>query len=136
VIERIFEVTSAGQAKPHVVRQLHYLGWPDHGVPDEQSGDFEKLLFPFISYLLNSPVSERALVHCSAGIGRTGTTIALSELLISLASQRNRGLNPPTLSVFSTVRRLREQRFLMVQMFEQYVFLHSYLSHWINQTDF
>ena len=54
-------------------------------------------------------------MHCSAGIGRTGTTIALMELIISICAQRNMGVEDPELSVFHTVRRLREQRHKSVQ---------------------
>ena len=58
--------------------------------------------------ILNSERSEKALVHCSAGIGRTGTTISLLHIIINLCAQRNAGVEDPTLSVFSIVRRLRE----------------------------
>lgn len=66
--------------------------------------------------LLNSDPTEKAIIHCSAGIGRTGTTAALAHLLISISSQINQGEKDPKFSVFGTVRRLREQRFSMVQM--------------------
>ena len=66
--------------------------------------------------LLNSKPEEKAIVHCSAGIGRTGTTIALAHLIINICAQRNAKIADPKLSVFSVVRRLREQRLSMVQM--------------------
>lgn len=103
-------------AGPWKVRQLHYIGWPDHGVPTEKPDDFEYLLGELISMMLNSTKSQKAVVHCSAGIGRTGTTIALAHLLILIESQRNSGVKDPKFSIFSVVRRLREQRYLMVQM--------------------
>jgi protein tyrosine phosphatase len=83
--------------------------------------------------LLNSDSSEKAIIHCSAGIGRTGTTAALSHLMISIASQKNNGVKDPVISVFGTVRRLREQRFSMVQMPEQYKFIYQYLQYWLKE---
>ena len=66
------------------MRQLHYIGWPDHGVPTGDSiNDFNLLLGEFVTMILNSEKDEKAIVHCSAGIGRTGTTIALLHLMIN-----------------------------------------------------
>lgn len=66
-------------------------------------------------------------MHCSAGIGRTGTTLCLAHNIMQLWAQRNAGVVQPQLSVFSTVRRLREQRFGLVQMPEQYLFIYRFL---------
>ena len=57
---------------------------------------------------------SRLLVHCRAGIGRTGTTIAILNSVIALRAQVAAG-ETPYLSVFSIVRRLREHRIWMVQ---------------------
>ena len=82
---REFEVTMSG--KKHRVKQLHYVGWPDHGVPTGASiEDFTLMLHEFIDMLLNSDSKEKAVIHCSAGIGRTGTTAALAHLMISICS--------------------------------------------------
>jgi len=71
------------------------------------------------------------LVHCSAGIGRTGTYIAILLMIESIAYQKNLGIESgPKISVFGTVRRLREQRGHMVKKLSQYQFIYSYLSHW------
>ena len=51
------------------------------------------------------------MVHCSAGIGRTGTTISLAETIINISAQKNEGIENPEFSLFHTVRRLREQRY-------------------------
>lgn len=89
------------------------------------------MLNELIHMILNSDPTAKAIIHCSAGIGRTGTTASLSSLLINVASQLNQGIADPKISVFSTVRRLREQRFSMVQMPEQYVFIYQFLQYWL-----
>lgn len=71
------------------------------------------MLEHFIIMLLTSDQKEKVIVHCSAGIGRTGTTICLAHNIVHLWAQRNSQVTPK-LSVFSTVRRLREQRLGMV----------------------
>jgi len=69
------------------------MGWPDHGVPEGKAVlDFELMLNYFIEWTLKSARNEKAIVHCSAGIGRTGTTISLMEQQILLAAQKNAGI--------------------------------------------
>lgn len=90
----------------------------------------------FTLMLLASKAEEKAIVHCSAGIGRTGTTIGLSHMIINLWAQRNQGIQDPAISVFSQIRRLREQRYHLVQMPEQYKFIYAFLAHWLKKTKF
>lgn len=66
-------------------------------------------------------------MHCSAGIGRTGTLISLHFIIQELMSQREQSL-PLESSVFATVRNLREQRAGAVQTFEQYEFIYAFIS--------
>ena len=70
---------------------------------------------------------ERLLVHCRAGIGRTGTTISLINLTLALRYQLSQGVADPRISIFSTVRRLREQRIWMVQTDDQYDYIYEHL---------
>ena len=83
---RKFDLTDTvlGVANRRVV-QLHYSGWPDHGVPSGESIDsFAQMLDVFTLMLLASDAGEKAIVHCSAGIGRTGTTIGLAHIICNL----------------------------------------------------
>jgi protein tyrosine phosphatase len=85
------------------------LGWPDHGAPEgKRTDDFEKMLNFFIDWNLKSRSEEIAVVHCSAGIGRTGTTICLMQLLINISSQINNNIENPKFSVYDTVFELRK----------------------------
>ena len=67
------------------------------------------MLENFLIMLLTSKPAEKVIVHCSAGIGRTGTTIGLAHCIINLWALRNTGKDP-RISIFGTVRRMREQR--------------------------
>ncbi|XP_016882548.1 receptor-type tyrosine-protein phosphatase H isoform X6 [Homo sapiens] len=89
------------------VRQFHYQAWPDHGVPSSPDTllAFWRMLRQWLDQTMEG---GPPIVHCSAGVGRTGTLIALDVLLRQLQSE---GLLGP----FSFVRKMRESRPLMVQ---------------------
>ena len=89
------------------VQQLHYTGWPDHGVPTGASMDSFKMMLDYYIYTMIKS-DRKIIVHCSAGIGRTGTTIGLASLILNTWAQTNAGITNPEVSVFSTVRRMRE----------------------------
>ncbi|KAM4753151.1 receptor-type tyrosine-protein phosphatase T-like isoform 1-T1 [Cyanocitta cristata] len=118
LVKRIFCLQKAGCALPRAVEQFHYLLWPDHGVPRNPS----QLLC--LAEVVNKRVLEApagpVLVHCSAGIGRTGTFIALDFLL-------KMGKAEGKVDVFHCVQQLREQRVSMVQTKKQYSFLYEAL---------
>ncbi|XP_064294464.1 receptor-type tyrosine-protein phosphatase alpha isoform X2 [Phalacrocorax carbo] len=118
LVTRIFSLQKAGCALPRVVEQFHYLLWPDHGIPRNPA----RLLY--LVEVVNKRVLETSagpvLVHCSAGIGRTGTFIALDFLL-------KMGKAEGKVDVFHCVQKLREQRVSMVQTKEQYTFLYEAL---------
>ena len=90
------------------VTQFHYTAWPDHGVPDNVMSIISfirhvRKLFP-TSVDQPGPV----LVHCSAGIGRSGTFITLDMMMQQMKDKA-------TLSACQCVRYLRTQRMKMVQ---------------------
>ncbi|OMJ73414.1 hypothetical protein SteCoe_27894 [Stentor coeruleus] len=121
---RKFEVTCAGEVR--IVTHYHYIAWPDHGVPRELG-----TLAGFLNELIQEEHKEGPIiVHCSAGVGRTGTLIALSHLKQTIEAQKNLRLDLG-ISVFSVVRRLREQRNLMVQSKEQYDLLYNFVNEWL-----
>ncbi|XP_076833786.1 tyrosine-protein phosphatase non-receptor type 21 isoform X2 [Brachyhypopomus gauderio] len=108
------------------VWHLQYTDWPDHGCPEDFKG--------FLAYLeeiqsvrrhTNSTSDPKnpnppVLVHCSAGVGRTGVVI-LTEVMVACL-EHNEMLDVPTV-----LKLLRHQRMLMVQTMSQYSFIYKAL---------
>ncbi|KAI3410032.1 hypothetical protein GPALN_006396 [Globodera pallida] len=92
------------------IQHFHWRSWPDHGVP---RSDLATLRLMF--HLHNI---ERSVVHCSAGIGRTGTLVAIFVAYQTL--QRGQQLN-----LFQLVRSLRQQRAQSVQTLDQYLYIYN-----------
>uniref|UniRef100_F1MGT8 protein-tyrosine-phosphatase n=2 Tax=Bos TaxID=9903 RepID=F1MGT8_BOVIN len=114
------------QQKTLPVRQFHYMTWPDHGVP--HSPDPLLAFWRMLRQWLDQTVGGGPpIVHCSAGVGRTGTLIALDVLLRQLECE---GLVGP----FGYVKKMRESRPLMVQTEAQYVFLHQCILQFLQQS--
>ena len=101
---------------PRFIHLLHYTKWPDKGVPDN-SEDFLAFVERVRRYRAEflTP-SSPLLVHCSAGIGRTGVFIIM-ETACKLIEQ-----NQPVLPL-DLVRVLRDQRPYMIQTHEQFTFV-------------
>ncbi|KAI4594177.1 hypothetical protein KJ359_008452 [Pestalotiopsis sp. 9143b] len=113
------------------VWHLLYKKWPDFGVPSlEDIGSFLDLME--LSRTKNASEDNPRVVHCSAGVGRSGTFIALEHLLREVDSgdlehyDELHGSEAPDL-VFDTVNTLREQRKMMVQADPQYLFIYKVL---------
>ena len=92
-------------SKPIEVTHWHFLGWPDHGVPQ-----YATSLISFIRQVRKhrSKHGPAILTHCSAGVGRTGTFILLDSMLERL-------LVEDTINVYEFLRQMRSKRVFMVQ---------------------
>ncbi|VDO41185.1 unnamed protein product, partial [Brugia timori] len=67
-------------APSRTVKHLHYMAWPDFGVPEYAAG-LVRFVRLFRARLPPSPSNKPTVVHCSAGVGRSGTFIALDRLM-------------------------------------------------------
>ncbi|XP_056286341.1 receptor-type tyrosine-protein phosphatase H-like isoform X2 [Pseudoliparis swirei] len=114
---REFRVKHRSNSEEHTVRHFHFTAWPDHGVPQgtEVLIRFRGLVRQHIE---RDAAEAPTVVHCSAGVGRTGTIIALDVLLQQLEREGAVGIN-------SFVHQMRLSRPHMVQTESQYVFLHQ-----------
>ena len=99
------------------VTQFHYTAWPDHGVPDNVMSVIR--FIRHVRKLFPASQDQPLLVHCSAGVGRTGTFITLDMMMQQMRAE-------DTLSVCQCVRNLRTKRMKMVQSQVQLPKCHIY----------
>ncbi|XP_033636797.1 receptor-type tyrosine-protein phosphatase kappa-like [Asterias rubens] len=113
-IIRKFHVLKSSEpdGMPREVMQYHYITWPDMKPPESSP------LLQFIGRVHASETTQQGpiVVHCSAGVGRTGTYITVDSML-------EQGQAEGQVDVLTFVRAMREQRFRMVQTLDQYKFI-------------
>ncbi|XP_069440740.1 receptor-type tyrosine-protein phosphatase beta isoform X1 [Ovis canadensis] len=115
---REFRICSEEQLDAHrLIRHFHYTVWPDHGVP-ESTQSLIQFVRTVRDYIDRTPGAGPTVVHCSAGVGRTGTFIALDRILQQLDSK-------DSVDIYGAVHDLRLHRVHMVQTECQYVYLHQ-----------
>nr|XP_022304853.1 multiple epidermal growth factor-like domains protein 10 isoform X7 [Crassostrea virginica] len=109
-IERKLSLNNKALNKTRMLTQYHYISWPDHGTPEPMS------LLDFHYHVTSTANQNKVptVVHCSAGVGRTGTYIALDALY-------QEGKKTGKVNVAEFVRKMRENRMTMVQTYEQYI---------------
>ena len=110
LVKRTFEIEFEGTKK--TVHQLDFSDWPDSYIPDLES--FKELLYHVD--MLDVPPELPITVHCRAGIGRTGTFMAIHN-----------AIKDPEVKIPALVRSLRDQRpgRKMVENEKQYAYIHD-----------
>uniref|UniRef100_A0A8C5MMC0 Receptor-type tyrosine-protein phosphatase n=1 Tax=Leptobrachium leishanense TaxID=445787 RepID=A0A8C5MMC0_9ANUR len=116
-------VTNTRENKARQIRQFHFHGWPEVGIPTDGKGMIN--IIAAVQKQQQQSGNHPITVHCSAGAGRTGTFCALSTVLERVKAE---GI----LDVFQTVKSLRLQRPHMVQTLEQYEFGYRVVQEYID----
>ena len=115
--------------KEKTITQINFTGWPDHDVPyekDEKIFDiFNTIINKVDEYKNNNPI----IVHCSAGVGRTGTFISMYCLNKEINRQIIDNVKEIQFSIFNFVRKLKEMRKNSVQTVLQYYFIYLYVNY-------
>ncbi|XP_044737145.1 tyrosine-protein phosphatase Lar isoform X1 [Chrysoperla carnea] len=116
---RSFQIQRQGCLERREIKQLQFTAWPDHGVPDHPA--------PFLQFVRRvrslNPADGTAgpiIVHCSAGVGRTGCFIVIDSMLERIRHEKS-------IDIYGHVTCLRAQRNYMVQTEDQYIFIHDSL---------
>ncbi|XP_016532732.1 receptor-type tyrosine-protein phosphatase F isoform X9 [Poecilia formosa] len=114
---RTFALYKNGSSEKREVRQFQFMAWPDHGVPEYPT--------PILAFLrrvkaCNPPDAGPMVVHCSAGVGRTGCFIVIDAMLERMKHEK-------TVDIYGHVTCMRAQRNYMVQTEDQYIFIHESL---------
>jgi len=120
--QRVFEVEHAGQTRQII--QLHYTEWPDFGTP-ESTQTIRELVGLMDVYRMKGKLSGLGgpiVAHCSAGVGRAGTFVAIH---ICLEKMKYFNSLDQVIDVPRTVMLLRQSRTGMVQTPEQYRFIYD-----------
>ncbi|XP_026215586.1 protein tyrosine phosphatase receptor type Db isoform X9 [Anabas testudineus] len=114
---RTFALYKSGSNEKREVRHFQFTAWPDHGVPEHPT--------PFLAFLrrvkaCNPPDAGPMVVHCSAGVGRTGCFIVIDAMTERIKHEK-------TIDIYGHVTLMRSQRNYMVQTEDQYIFIHDAL---------
>ncbi|KAK4337061.1 hypothetical protein RND71_043757 [Anisodus tanguticus] len=112
---RTFILQRTGYMDKREIRQFQFTAWPDHGVPDHPT--------PFLMFLrrikaMNPIDSGPLVIHCSAGVGRTGCFIVIDSMIERLKYEN-------TVDIYGHVTSLRAQRNYTVQTEDQYIFIYD-----------
>ena len=123
------EITLKGKSKPKLVYHIHYKNWPDMNIP-ENTEDFMNLISLVDLYnTLNPTPNGKIISHCSAGIGRTGTFIAIHHIITLLKN----GTKIDDINILDVVKQMRICRYGMIQTVEQYKFVHEVIYDWLDE---
>ena len=106
------------------VWHLLFSGWPDFDIPEDENRA-ALLELCKLSTTKNGSVSSPRIIHCSAGVGRSGTFIALEYLLTQVETGAVAAADDNEDIIYDVVNCLREQRMTMVQSDAQYNFLYD-----------
>ncbi|CAI2364949.1 unnamed protein product [Moneuplotes crassus] len=134
---RKLKIKNIAKNEERIFTHYNMLSWPDFGTPEENEYTIiEDIVAKIQEIEDNEKSKEKIIVHCSAGIGRTGTLIAIYNCVCTIEHYiKTDNIKNGKLSIFAVVRRLREQRFHMVHNELQYHFIYQFIHHYFNMKE-
>jgi protein tyrosine phosphatase len=119
--------------KQRKIQQIHFIAWPDHGVPNIEGGKIFDTFIEIINEVDEFRGNNPIVVHCSAGVGRTGTFISMYSLYKEIKNQIDNKEKEIQFNIFNLVRKIKEMRILMVQTEVQFQFIHYFVRHLLSK---
>ena len=107
-----------------IFSHIQFKEWPDHKIPNlhDVIVNFEKLF----NFMEINKGNAPPVIHCSAGVGRTGVFISLyilyKEIMMSIKSKQDIQFN-----IFNLVRKIKECRMFSVENINQYYFIYYFI---------
>jgi protein tyrosine phosphatase len=126
VINRGLQLKHIPTGETREVMHLQYVDWPDHGIPEDPQ-PFLNFLEEIRSLRQKYDSSIPILLHCSAGVGRSGVVVLMDQLM-GLVDSGETNLDIP-----GCLRSLRNQRMHLVQMVGQYKFVYTSIVQYIKR---
>lgn len=106
--------------------QIQFKGWNDHSIPNikDTYDSFIEMFNVVNDHLTNHYKLKEQLspivVHCSAGVGRTGTFLSMYVLFYEIITNKE-------FSIWNLVRKLKEMRRCLVENNDQYQFIYQFV---------
>jgi protein tyrosine phosphatase len=136
IVAKKITVTKLEDKKQRTFEHLQFKEWPDHSTPNIHNYVmiFENL-FKFVDDARENNKKNPILVHCSAGIGRTGVFLTLYALCNEIQKQirSDDGSDLIIFNVFNFVRKLKEMRMYSVENINQYNFIYKFLEQYLKE---
>jgi len=124
LVSRKFKLTY-GDVEKEIVH-YQYTAWPDHGIPGSEE-EFITLINEI--ELIKNDDNNPLLIHCSAGVGRSGTFCTVYSIIKNMRESTRDHSRLPDINIVETVLNFRKQRQGMIQTKEQYTLCYQVIYH-------
>jgi len=130
---KLIKKSNDKEGEERIIYQIHYTKWPDQGVPKMEDLPIFSEINQLVDRLNESDTKQPIIVHCSAGVGRTGTFISMYLLEKEIEKQIKDNCPIIRFNIFNLVRKLKEMRIYMVQAYGQYELIYYFASYLLNK---
>ena len=138
IVQKRITLTNLKDSTQRTFEHIQFKEWPDHSTPNIHNYVmiFENLFnFVDVAREKNKKTNNPILIHCSAGIGRTGVFLTLYAICNEIKKQisSDNGSDLIIFNVFNFVRKLKEMRMYSVENINQYNFIYKFLEQYLKE---